>query len=372
MSESVHIECGDGVLRRFIAFPFALYRDDAAWVPPLIAREKKRLSVTHNRFFKHAERELFLAVRGERVVGRVAAIHEPQRPATGVFGFFECEDDLEACRALMEAAQAWLKQRGATAIEGPINLSTFDESGVLIEGHDRRPPFMTGHNPAYYSALFEALGFTKQRDTLAYERPLYEADGSPCLPPRGLLKAAMAGDAQPHVRLRPIRLDRWDEEIAQVHQVLMETFRELEGHVALSLAEFAAMARQMKPIMDPRLMLVAEAAGQIVAFAFVFPDINEVLAHLGGRMFPFGFLRAWWWRRRIRTVSFKLAGVLARYRKGGLAAHLALEVSLAAQRHGYQRMEMSVVLESNHRMREFVELQGTTVYRRYRIYGKAL
>ena len=371
MNDAIHIKSGDAVLQRFIAFPFVLYRHDSAWVPPLMFRERQRLSVEQNRFFKHAERELFLVLRGNRVVGRVSAVLEHgARP--GLVGFFECEDDLPACRELMNAAQTWLSKRGAKHVEGPINLSTFEESGVLIEGHDRRPPFMTGHNPPYYAALFEALGFTKQRDTLAYERPLFEADGSPCLPPPGLLKAAALGEAQSLVHVRPIRLEQWDEEIAQVHHVLMETFRELEGHVALSLTEFAAMARQMKSIMDARLMLVAESGGRIVAFAFVFPDVNEVLVHLNGRLLPFGFVRAWWWRRRVRTASFKLAGVLAEHRKGGMAAHLALQVSLAAQRFGYRRMEMSVVLESNTRMREFVELQGTTPYLRYRIYGKAL
>ena len=191
-------------------------------------------------------------------------------------------------------------------------------------------------------------------------------------PPPGLVDAAKGSRARADVVVRPVRMDRWDEEIAKACDVMNASLAEVEGHVPVSQAEFAALARQFKTILDPRILLFAECQGQVVGFALLLPEVNEVLAHLGGRLFPFGWLKAWWYGRRIRTVSFKIAGVLPAHRKGGLAARLAIEASLAAQAIGYRRMEMSVVNESNRRMRDFIELQGAKPYLRYRLYRRAV
>ncbi len=368
---NVHSVETEADLDAFLKLPFDLYRGDAAWVAPLESRERFRLDARRNGFFRHAERALFLARRDGRVVGRIAAVHdEADRTRTGMVGFFECEDDVQASNALFAAANAWLRARGATSVVGPKNLTEMDEFGVVVNGHTRRPPFMTGHSPAYYARLFLAAGFEKSRDTLAYERFLFEQDGRPSVPPEGLLRAA--APAANEFTIRALDVRRWDEEVATACHIINASFEGMEGHAPFRLEEFAAIARELKPMVDPRLMLLAEHHGRPAGFAFLFPDVNEVLAAMNGKLYPFGWLKALWAKRRVSTASFKLAGVLPEHRKAGLAARLALEASVTAQRLGYRRLEMSVVNESNTRMRDFIALQGAVPYLRFRLFRKEL
>lgn len=360
-------------LDAFLDLPHRLYAHDPAWVAPLRSRERWRLDATRNPFFRDAARELFLCERDGVVLGRICAVHDQRRGERGgMLGFFECEDDVAAARALFDAALAWLGQRGVTKVVGPMNLSSMDEFGVVIEGHDRRPPFMTAHTRAYYPALFEAAGFTIERDTLAYERPLVDASGAPLPPPKGLARAAALGERRDDVVIRALDPANWDAEVAKAHEIMNVSFEGMEGFEPVSLSEFRGVAAQLRSIMDPELMLIAEQQGRPVGFAFVFPEMNEVLAPMHGRVFPFGWAKALWAKRHVTTASFKLAGVSPDQRHTGLAARLALEASLAAQRRGYRRMEMSVVNASNQKMRAFIELQGATPYLRFRLYQRGV
>jgi len=366
-----------GALEAFLAYPEQLYRGDPAWVPPLRARERRRLDPTKNPFFRNAERELFVARRGGKVVGRIAAIdnkthNEHRDDRTGFFGFFESEDDPDVARALVGAAEDWFRKRGFAFSSGPMNLSRVEETGFLVEGHDRRPPFMAAHHPPYYQKLIEPLGYEKERDALAYEKVLIGADGTLVLPPAGVVAAASRAAHRTDLFVRRVRLHDWEAEMDRVHHIFVEAFRQLEGNYPMSRKEFGSMATQIKQVMDPRILMVLERKRQVVGFALLFPEVNEILARVGGSLFPFGWAKALWWRRRVPTVSFKLFGVLPEFRKEGLAAHLGLEASLNAQRCGYRRMEMSLVLESNKRVREFIELQGASVYLRYRLYRRGI
>jgi GNAT superfamily N-acetyltransferase len=377
MTTDIRAVKDDDDLHRFVTWPWALYDGDPAWVPPLVSREKKRLDPARNPFFKKAEAALFLAWRGGDVVGRIAAIdnraHNEQRAdKTGFFGFFETVDDAAVAEALVGAAERWFKEHGHAFSSGPMNLSRVEETGIVVEGHDRRPPFMAGHNPAYYQRLLEGLGYEKERDAFAYEKYLFRPDGSPEVPPPGLLAAAGRAADRTDLAVRSVRMGEWEQEMDHAHRIFVEAFRKLEGNYAMTRAEFGNMAKQLRSVMDKRLLLFLERQNEVVGFALLFPEVNEILSHVNGSLFPIGWAKALYWRRRVETVSFKLMGVLPELRKEGLAAHMALEASLTAQRLGYRRMEMSLVLESNQRMREFIELQEAKPYLRYRLYRRAL
>lgn len=360
-------------LEAFHALPHRLYAGDAAWVAPLTSREAWRLDARKNPFFKKATRELFVAERGGQVVGRIVAVHD-QRNAdgTGVLGFFECENDDLTARALFDAGCAWLKARGARRCLGPMNLSFNDEFGVIVEGHDRRTPLMTAHTARWYPGLFERAGFKPERETLAFERMLVGPDGAPTPPPPGLVEAAREATLRTDLVVRHVVRANWSAEVLRTHQVMNASFEGLDTFEPIGLEEFQAVARQLEDILVPELMLLAESAGQPVGFAFLFPDMNEVLARLDGRLFPFGWAKALWAKRHITTASFKLAGVVPAWRRSGLAARMALEASQAAQRAGFKRMEMSMVNATNTRMCDFIALQGASPYLRFRLYERAL
>lgn len=360
-------------LSAFLELPYLLYAGDAAFVPPLRSREAWRLDPVRNPFFSEAQRELFVAWRDGQAVGRLAAVHDRRRrDGAGIVGFFECEDDDATAGALFDAASAWLRAKGCGRCLGPINLSMNDEFGVVVDGHDRRPPLMTAHTARWYPRLFERAGFRPERDGLCYERQLLDESGAPLALPPGLLEAAQPTFERAELAIRPVVRAKWDEEVVRAHAVLNASFQGEAWYEPIGLGEFRAIARGMKDLLVPELMLFAETEAQAVGFSFLFPDANEVLAQLNGGLWPLGWLKALWAQRRVSTVSFKLAGVVPTWRKSGLAARLALESSLAAQRLGYRRMEMSVISESNHRMREFIELQGGTPYLRLRLFQKEL
>ena len=156
-------------LNAFIKLPWRLYRNEPCWVPPLLLERKRFFDRSRNPFFKHAEAEYFLAWREGRVVGRISAhvdshFNEFQHNDWGMFGFFECEDDREAGAALLAEAERWLRNRDRGRMVGPMDFTTNDECGVLIDGYDRMPTILTGWHHRYYPRLIEAAGLTKAMD----------------------------------------------------------------------------------------------------------------------------------------------------------------------------------------------------------------
>lgn len=364
-------------LDQFLDFPWRIYRHDPCWVAPLRSQLARRLDPQHNNFFRYAERELFLARRGDEVVGTIAAIVNHQHNSqlneqTGYFGFFETIDNQAVAQALIEAAADWLRDQQLDTLRGPVNGAPTDEVGVLLSGFQRRPALWEGHTPPYYARLLADLGFHKYDDVLAYELT-YDQLGRDLHRLRPQLWRSVARlRARTAVRLRPLRLDRWDADVAAAHAIYNVAFRTIPGHTDMSLEKFQALARSARPILDPRLALLAEIDGQAVGFAIALPDINEALAHLNGRLTPWHLLKLQWHRRRIRTLCFKLLGVLPEYRGRGLEALLIQEIAQQAVAAGYERCEMSLVSERNQPMNRTIQRMGGRVYRRYRIFERAL
>ncbi len=364
-------------LREFIALPFRLYRGDPLWVPPLIAERRSFLDPRHNPFFEHAEAALWLARRDGRVVGRISSHIDHRHDAThgehaGLFGFFECEDDIAVAGALLERARAWCREHGADRLRGPLSFSLNHECGLLVDGWDGPPVFMMPYNPPSYPTLLERLGFARAIDLVTYTLRRADVGGDTGRLPKELVRKAEAARCQAGVTVRRGDIGAFDAEIARGLEIFRAAWRDNWGFVPPTDREARGISRGLRRIVEPRLCTFAERDGAAVGFAMVVVDANQVLAHLGGRLLPFGWLKALWYARRITGLRLLLFGVLAEHRGQGIEAALMLETLRAALATSYQTLELSWILENNLPVRHLVETigapYGVRVHRRYRIF----
>jgi GNAT superfamily N-acetyltransferase len=364
-------------LRAFIALPFRLYRGDPLWVPPLIAERRSFLDPRHNPFFEHAEAALWLARRGGRVVGRISSHIDHRHNAThgeraGMFGFFECEDDREVAAVLLDRARSWCRDSGATCLRGPLSFSMNHECGLLIDGWDGPPVFMMAYNPPAYSALIEGCGLAKAMDLVTYTLRRSDVGGDPGRLPVELVRRAEAARRRAGVTIRRGDIRSFDEEIARGLEIFRAAWRDNWGFVPPTDREAREISRGLRRIVEPRLCTFAERDGTPIAFSMVVVDANQVLARLGGRLLPLGWLKALLYARRITGLRLLLFGVLAEHRGRGIEAALVLETLLATLAAGYETLELSWILEDNVPVRRLIEAlgapYGVRVHRRYRIY----
>ncbi|HJX32483.1 MAG TPA: N-acetyltransferase [Thermodesulfobacteriota bacterium] len=365
---------GRSAFRQFIRLPWSLYGDDPMWVPPLLIERRRHLS-SRNPYFAHAQYCSWLAYRGLRPVGRISAqvdeLHiERYRDATGFFGMIEAEDNAETFQALTDTAEQWLRGKGMRRILGPLNLSLNQEGGLLVEGFDTPPSIMMSHARRYYGPRIEEQGYRKEKDLLAY---LVNADFE--WPP--LLQKITARAAQ-DVRLRPLRMSRFAEELKILQGIFEDAWSQNWGFVPFTRAEFQHMGQDIKFLVDKEFVQIAEVNGAAAGMIVVLPNLNEAIRDLNGRLFPFGWMKLLW-RLKVKcptSARVPLMGVCRRYQETLLGPALAIMLIDAARipavRRGIRNVEMSWILEDNMRMRTIIESIGGTVYKRYRIYGKEL
>ncbi len=358
----------------FIAFPYYLYRDDPHWIPPLRMTERQRWSPRHNASLKLRWVQRFVARRQGRVRGRIAAVVDREfagrwRPESGFFGFFESADDGEVSAALFAAAEAALKGQGVKHVLGPVNLSTQDEVGLLIDGFDRAPTLLSPYNPPWYRRLIEAAGYGPCRDYHAYR-------WTPDLPPPPVVGRAAPSPARggtpARLVLRTADPRRWDDEVRLLYGLYNPSFAGVWGYVPITWDEFSERAESFKPFYRPELVVIAEVDGVAAGFGLVLPDVNEALAGLGGRLLPFGWLRLMRRVPRIRSVRFILLGVLPEHAGHGLAWRIASRMIEEGRRFGVREGELSLVLEGNARMRSVIERLGCPRTKTFRLYEKSL
>jgi GNAT superfamily N-acetyltransferase len=358
----------------FIKFPWRIYRNDPVWVPPLIIERRAFLNRKKHPFYLHGDAELFLARRNGEIVGRIIASDDPRynslhRTNVGCFGLFESIDDVDVAIALFRAAEEWLLAKGRNEIMGPIDYSTNYVCGLLIDGFQRPPTVLTAHNPPYYARLIEACGFEKSKDWYAW---WFDPDNAPVSRLRRLVDARARKTS---VKIRPIDLRRVADESQRLAAVFNEAWKNNWGFVPFTDAEAKHMATEMRPIIDPRMTLIAEIDNAPVAFVICVPDINVALQHLNGRLtrfgLPIGLIRLLYYRRKILKARFVALGVLEKYRRAGIAEMLVLQVMEEGGSRGFKG-ELSMTLEDNVMINRFIEAVGATKYKTYRIYSKSL
>lgn len=364
-------------IKRFVAAPWRILDGRAypQWIPPLRMSTAAVLDPRKNPLFRYADQALFLATRHGRPVGRVAALHnrllmEERGEAVGLFGFFECVDDGEVARALLDAAGAWLKERGCTRVEGPWHPTSNYDGGLLVDGFEHPQTFFTSWNPRYYPELVEGCGYAKGKDLLAWHLKL---DGTLDALHARLEALSRRASARLGVRFGPLDVSDFDAAMDRALAVYRRSWGGNWGFCPLQEAEWRFIAHELKEVMIPEGMVQATADGELVGFGLFIPDYNRAMeADRSGRLLPFNWLRILRARRRTRWVRNMLAGVLPEYQRAGVLPMLLFEAVRRASDFGVTDVEISWVLEDNEGANLALKQVGAVPYRTWRIYQKAL
>jgi GNAT superfamily N-acetyltransferase len=362
-------------LRAFIELPYRLRRDDPHWVPPLRFERRQFLDRQKNPWFAHSEAELMLAERGTQVVGRISAQidsrwDEFQGGNDGMFGFFECENDREIARALVDAASDWLAARGRERMLGPMDFTMNDECGILIDGYDQPSMILEPWHPPYYRELLEGLGLAKQIDLLMWELWFGELKEGTEMHP--LIHQAAQKSRDEGVVLRQMRRADMEAEVTRFMEVYNEAWGRNWGFVPVTEAEVDFQAKNLKPVLDENWAMIAERDGEVVGAALTLPDVDQALAKMKGRVLPFGwwhFLRRKSYIDRLRVFAL---GVKSSYQHLGVAAALYERHVQMAATVGPRGGHMGWILETNEPMNRAMEGMGGRIVQRYRIYQRPL
>ncbi|MCL2179217.1 MAG: N-acetyltransferase [Proteobacteria bacterium] len=358
--------------RKFLQFPYKLYAKEPCWVPPLYMDKKKMLSRKKNPWFQHGEAEFFLAFRNKEVVGRIAAIdnhryNEENNTQVGWFGFFDCIDDVEVARALLDTVEKWHAARGMHQLLGPASYSSNDEWGCIVEGFDTPPIFLSPFNLPYQPAHLEALGFQKAKDLLMWDMDIVKP------PPAKVLRLAQKIRERESVAIRPIDMSRLKEEAVKIRDIYNHAWEKNWGFVSMTDEEFDALVADLKLIAIPEMTLFAEIDGASAGFCLTLPDMNQVFKNMkGGRLFPLGILKFLSGRKKINRGRLFIMGVKAEYRRRGLDALLMLDTFLNGRKLGWTGGEVGWTLEDNDAINRLIHLFGSSPVKRYRIFQKDL
>jgi len=360
-----------GDLKDFIRFPWRVYAGDPRWVPPLIMEMKDKLDRRKHPFFEHGEADYFLAYDAGEPVGRIAAIIDRNHNArhnekTAFFGLYESRNDIDAARALLDAAAAWGLERGMDTIRGPMNLSMNDECAFLLEGFDQPPVVMMPYNPPYYLDLMEKCGLVKAKDLYAFRKG------------RARQLSAKAGDFMDRLRkahdftFRRVTKATLMADASNIVKIYNGGWQKNWGFVPWTDAEMRHMAKSLGQFADLDLVIFAEHEGKTVGFAFALPDFNQIFIKMNGRLFPFGIFKFLAGRRKVTGVRALVFGVVPEYMHTGLAYLLYDEFEKSIIAKGYDWCELSWQLEDNDAINRFAASIGAVLYKKYRIFEKPI
>ncbi|NIM89711.1 MAG: hypothetical protein GTO17_02045 [Candidatus Aminicenantes bacterium] len=358
-------------LRKFIHFPWRIYKNDPHWVPPLILDLKERLSRDKNPFFEHAKMDLFLAYKNDRLTGRIAAIMDENHnqfhdEKIVFFGLYESLNDLDTAKILLDKVAEWGRERGMDTLRGPVNLSMNDECAFLVEGFDSPPVIMMPYNPPYYLELMEKCGLRKAKDLLAFimtkDHPTAEK----------VHQIVEKTKSETNITLRNLKRKTADQDAEKIKFIYNEAWEKNWGFVPWTEKEMSYMVKKLKMVADYSLVILAEDRGKPVGFIFGMPNLNEVFKKMNGRLLPFGILKFFLYRKKIKGMRGIVFGVLNEYRLTGLSYLLYSELEKNAQVRGYEWAETSWQLEDNEAINRFIASTGGKVYKKYRIYEKRI
>ncbi|MFL5833513.1 MAG: hypothetical protein ACJ76B_05995 [Solirubrobacterales bacterium] len=364
-------------LKRFVKVPFGLHRDSEQWVPPLVFERMQFLDRRKNPWFEHGEAEFFLAERDGEAVGRISAHVDSrwdsyQGGNDAMFGFFETAEDPEVVRALLGAAEEWARGKGRERILGPMDFTTNDEIGILIEGFERQPMILEPWHPPYYQRLIEAEGLTKAMDVLMWELRMGQLKEGEKFDP-SIHEAAEKALHDEGITIRNMRKRDMAAEVRRFMDVYNEAWGDNWGFVPITDAEVEFQAKNLKQVLDEEWTFMAEKDGEVVGAALTLPDINQVMAKLNGRLLPFGWAKFLLGKRKIDRLRVFALGVKHDYRHTGVAAGLYLEhIKMAALPDKIHWGEMGWILETNKPMNRAMEGMGGKVVKKYRLYERPL
>ena len=362
-------------LKKFTQLPFQLHAHIPNYIPPLFQERWGLLHPKKNPFYQHASVRHFLAYQNNKLVGGISAHHDPTHEKFkhmhyGCFGFFESVDDPKVAQALVEAAANFLKTKDCKVMVGPLNFTTNDETGLLVEGFEH--PMMVGmpYNPAYYPPLLEGQGFTKLKELYAW---YYDNQ----VIPEGALQIADAVLQYPGLTIRNLDKKHFYRDIQIIREVFNSAWSNNWGFVPITEAQAKKAAHDFKHILDERFVLIAEVNGDPAAICLGLPNIYEITHDLKGKLWPFGWVKFLY---RLKTHAFKtgrlaLLGVKKEYRGsilGGLSVLLYVKFNQLGLSLDYKYGELSWTLEDNEKINQGIEFMGGRIYKKYRVYQRQI
>jgi GNAT superfamily N-acetyltransferase len=355
--------------KQFLDLPWSVYRGDGNWVPSIRLDEEELVGYRPHPFYERNKVQTFLALRDGRVLGRIAAIlnethndfHQERR---GFFGFFECADDSAIASALFDAVKESFAERGIDRLRGPMNPSINYTLGTLVEGFDSPPTFMMTYNPPYYPRLIEGCGLTKAQDLFAYcgRREMF---------PRVRDKLKPIHDQfveRSNVRVRALDRSRFVDDVEAFLEVYNRSMARHWSYCPLTPPEVRHIARALRWLIVPDLTALAEVDGRLVGAILAMLDYNPRIRAIGGRLFPFGFFRLLWNRRRIKKMRMVAANVVPEYQLMGVGLALLGALVPKCLEWGLEEAEFSWVAESNDLSRGSLEKGGAQPSKTYRVY----
>ncbi len=363
--------------KRFIDLPWQIYDPTKypKWIPPLRLMVMDGLDTKKNPFYKRAAREMFLAVRNGKAVGRIAAIenrahNEFHGDNVGFFGFFEAFDDQEVANVLFDSAANWLASRGLDTMRGPMSPSTNHEAGLLVSGFEHEPTIMTPYNPSYYEALCVGAGLSKAKDLLAYQLPVRDPEYDL---PESFHHHAERARKRTNLVFRDIDLGRFMRELELCWDIYNAAWEKNWGFIPMSKEEFIYMAKEMKALIIPRFAFMAEIDGVPAGFMLVLPDFNQIFKRIpNGKLLPTGLFKLLLGKKALRGFRVLLLGVKPEFRSRSIFQLFVHEVFRRGRAYGVTDVELSWILEDNHLMTRPMDTIKAPEYRRWRIYDRAL
>lgn len=361
--------------RRFLDAGEIVQRHDPNYIAPLRIERMRFLDTAHNLSLHALEIQAFLALRNGKLVGRITAHIDRDYNAyhasrTGWFGFFDSIDDVKVAHRLLEQAVCWVHERGMDSIIGPNNFTTNQQTGMLVENFSRPPAIEMTYNPAYYLGLVQSYGFGKAKDLLAFWVDVSQGDADPKI--RRFREVSEKACKRFGLRIRSGDLANFEQEVDCVFRLYNESWQRNWGFVPIDEREFKAFAKDLREVIAPELVLIVEDRnGLPIAFSIALPNINEVMPP-NGRLFPFGWYKLLFGRKRIKTARLFTLGVIPGYRKRGVEAMLCFETARAAKSLGHSSGEIGWTLEDNILINRAIESFGGQLDRRYRLFGLEL
>ncbi len=362
-------------LKHFIDFVHDLYKSDPNYVPELFIAQRDLLTPGKHPFHEHSTVQLFLAFEEEKITGRIAAIFNRNynsfnHVTEGFFGFFDCINDQATADALFREAGTWLKEKGALKVLGPVNPSTNEPCGLLVEGFQLPPVVMMTYNAPYYSTLIEKAGFIKNVDLIAYRFDVSDYTDKRLMTITDALKNRLASR---NITFRPVDLKNFKAEVNKLREIYNSAWDKNLGFVPMTEKEFAYMAKDLKMILDKDFCMIAEHDGKIVGFSLAIPDINQILINIPrGRLLPTGIIKLLTRKKKINNLRILALGIVEGYRKTGIDMYFYRSIIENGLRKKFVSAEASWVLEHNVPMNKAIMSINGKPYKKYRIYEKDL
>jgi hypothetical protein len=361
-------------LNHFIEVPFEIYKNNHYWVPQLISESRKFFDKSQNPFFLHSEAKYFIAFKNGKSIARIAGIinnrhNEFHNEKIAFFGFFECPDDSELARALLDKVIEYAKSAGMNKIMGPANFSSNDDWGFLVDGYDKPPALMMPYSLPYYHELMLQNGFGKAKDILAYY-----IDDSKQIPEKAVRVAELIRKKH-NVEVRTIDLNNFDKELQMVREIYNNAWSHNWGFVPMTEEEIDHTADDFKKILDPELVLLAFVNGKPAGFSLALPDLNPVFKAMKGKLFPTGIFKFIWHtkiKKSVKGVRLLAMGLTLEYQRSGIDNIFYIDTYRNGVNKGYRWAELSWILEDNVLMNRALLMIGAVPYKRYRLYEKGI